>query len=50
MRSDAPALLLILRARHLAEILTVLLLHPDTEYKLSELSATLRAAVEQSCH
>ncbi len=41
MRSDAPALLPILRSRHLAEILTLLLLHPDTEYTLSELAATL---------
>ena len=41
MRSDAPALLPILRSRHLAEILTVLLLHPDVEYTLSQLAATL---------
>ncbi len=41
MRSDAPALLPILRSRHLAEILTLLLLHPDAEYSLSELAATL---------
>ena len=41
MRSDAPALLPILRSRHLAEILTLLLLHPDTEYSLSEVAATL---------
>ena len=41
MRSDAPALLPILRSRHLAEILTVLLLHPDTEYTLSEVAASL---------
>ena len=41
MRSDAPALLPILRSRHLAEILTLLLLHPDTEYSLSELAAGL---------
>jgi len=41
MRSDAPALLPILRSRHLAEILTVILLHPDKEYTLSELAATL---------
>jgi DNA-binding transcriptional ArsR family regulator len=41
MRSDAPALLPILRSRHLAEILTVILLHPDAEYTLSELAATL---------
>jgi len=41
MRSDAPALLPILRSRHLAEILTVLLLHPDVEYTLTDLAATL---------
>ena len=29
------------RSRHLAEILTVILLHPDVEYTLSELAATL---------
>ena len=31
MRSEAPALLPILRSRHLAEVLTLLLLHPDTD-------------------
>jgi DNA-binding transcriptional ArsR family regulator len=41
MRSEAPALLPILRSRHLAEVLTLLLLHPDTEYSLTELAATL---------
>lgn len=41
MRSEAPALLPIMRSRHLAEILTVLLLHPDVEYTLSELAVTL---------
>jgi DNA-binding transcriptional ArsR family regulator len=41
MRSNAPALLPILRSRHLAEILTVLLLHPDVEYTLSDLAGTL---------
>jgi DNA-binding transcriptional ArsR family regulator len=41
MRSDAPGLLPILRSRHLAEMLTLLLLHPDTEYTLSELAAQL---------
>jgi DNA-binding transcriptional ArsR family regulator len=41
MRSDAPALLPILRFWHLAEILTVLLLHPDVEYTLSDLAATI---------
>jgi AraC-like DNA-binding protein len=41
MRSDAPALLPILRSRHLAEILTLILLHPDVEYTLSEVAAKL---------
>jgi hypothetical protein len=41
MRSDAPALLPILRSQHMAEILTVIVLHPDREYTLSELAATL---------
>jgi DNA-binding transcriptional ArsR family regulator len=31
----------ILRSRHLAERLTLLLLHPDSEYTLSELAAKL---------
>jgi AraC-like DNA-binding protein len=42
MRSDAPTLLPILRSRHLAEILTLLLLHPDAEYSLSEVASELR--------
>jgi AraC-like DNA-binding protein len=41
MRSDAPTLLPILRSRHLAEILTLILLHPDVEYTLSDLAAKL---------
>lgn len=41
MRSNAPGLLPILRSRHLADILTLLLLHPDTEYTLSEMAAKL---------
>jgi AraC-like DNA-binding protein len=41
MRSDAPTLLPILRSRHLAEILTLILLHPDTEYTLSDVAAKL---------
>jgi DNA-binding transcriptional ArsR family regulator len=41
MRSNAPALLPILRSRHLADILTVLLLHPDVEYSLSDIARTL---------
>jgi AraC-like DNA-binding protein len=41
MRSNAPALLPILRSRHLAEILTLILLHPEMEYSLSDLAATL---------
>lgn len=42
MRSNAPALLPILRSQHLAEVLTLLLLHPDAEYSLSDLASTLR--------
>jgi AraC-like DNA-binding protein len=41
MRSDAPTLLPILRSQHLAEILTLILLHPDMEYTLSEIAAKL---------
>jgi DNA-binding transcriptional ArsR family regulator len=41
MRSDVPALLPILRSRHLAEILTLLLLHPDSEYSISDVASTL---------
>jgi AraC-like DNA-binding protein len=41
MRSNAPGLLPILRSRHLAEMLTLLLLHPDTEYTLSEVASQL---------
>lgn len=42
MRSNAPTLLPILRSRHLADILTLLLLHQDTEYSLSDIASTLR--------
>jgi DNA-binding transcriptional ArsR family regulator len=41
MRSNAPGLLPILRSRHLAEMLTLLLLHPSTEYTLSEVAGKL---------
>jgi DNA-binding transcriptional ArsR family regulator len=41
MRSVAPKLLPIFRSRHQADILTRLLLHPDEEYTVTELSATL---------
>jgi len=41
MRSNVPELLPILRSPHLAEMLTLLLLHPDLEYTLSELAAKL---------
>lgn len=43
MRSEAPALLPILRSRHQGELLAVLLLHPDREYTLTELSRRLNA-------
>ena len=42
MRSNAPGLLPILRSPHLAEMLTLLLLHPDAEYTLSEVAGKLR--------
>jgi DNA-binding transcriptional ArsR family regulator len=38
MRSEAPPLLPILRSRHLADVLTVLALHPGQEYTLTELA------------
>lgn len=41
MRTEAPALLPILRSRHQADLLALLLLHPDQEYTLSELSQRL---------
>lgn len=41
MRSEAPALLPILRSRHLADLLTVILLHPETEYSITDLAGTL---------
>jgi hypothetical protein len=41
MRADAPALLPILRSQQQAELLTALLLHPATEYSMTELSVTL---------
>jgi DNA-binding transcriptional ArsR family regulator len=41
MRSSAPGLLPILRSRHLADMLTLLLLHPDVEYTLSEVAGRL---------
>jgi DNA-binding transcriptional ArsR family regulator len=46
MRSDAPRLLPVLRSRHQADLLTMLLLHPDTEYTIAEL--TQRLSVPQS--
>ncbi|MGH3501426.1 MAG: ArsR/SmtB family transcription factor [Nocardioidaceae bacterium] len=46
MRSDAPGLLPIFRSRHQADLLTLLLLHPDREYTITELSSTL--AIPQS--
>lgn len=42
MRSEAPPLLPILRSRHQAEMLTVLLLHPDRAYTLTDLAGLLK--------
>lgn len=41
MRSEAPALMPVFRSRLQAELLTLLLLHPDTEYSLGELARIL---------
>jgi hypothetical protein len=38
MRSEAPPLLPVFRSRHQAELLTVLLLHPEREYTQTELA------------
>jgi len=40
MRSVAPALLPIFRSRHQIQLLTLLLLHPDREYTLTELATS----------
>lgn len=37
MRSDAPKLLPILRSQHQADLLTLLLLHPDEEFTIADL-------------
>lgn len=41
MRSDAPPLLPVLRSRHQADLLNMLLLHPDEEYSVTELAGRL---------
>jgi hypothetical protein len=41
MRSEAPALLPIFRSRHQADLLTILLLHPDQDHTASDLAARL---------
>ena len=41
MRSDAPALLPVFRSRHQAELLALVLLHPDHEYTVTELAQRL---------
>jgi DNA-binding transcriptional ArsR family regulator len=41
MRSDAPILLPVLRSQHQADLLTLLLLHPDEEYTIAELAKRL---------
>jgi DNA-binding transcriptional ArsR family regulator len=41
MRSDAPALLPVLRSRHQADLLTLVLLHPEQEYAITELARQL---------
>lgn len=41
MRSEAPVLLPILRSQHQADLLAHVLLHPDREYTVTELSSVL---------
>ena len=41
-RNDAPPLLPILRSRHQADLLAVLLLHPDRAYTLTDLARLLK--------
>jgi DNA-binding transcriptional ArsR family regulator len=42
MRSDAPRLLPVLRSQHQADLLTMLLLHPEQEYTIADLAQRLR--------
>jgi predicted nucleotidyltransferase/DNA-binding transcriptional ArsR family regulator len=44
MRSDAPRLLPILRSQHQADLLALLLLHPEEEYTITELAHRLSLA------
>jgi DNA-binding transcriptional ArsR family regulator len=46
MRSDAPRLLPVLRSQHQADLLTLLLLHPDQEFTIADLAR--RLSVPQS--
>jgi predicted nucleotidyltransferase len=41
MRAEAPGLLPILRSRHQADLLTLLLLHPEQDYTIAELARRL---------
>jgi hypothetical protein len=49
MRSDAPRLLPVLRSQHQAELLAMLLLHPEQEYTIAALAVAseLIEAAEQ---
>lgn len=46
MRSEAPRLLPVLRSQHQADLLTMLLLHPEQEYTIADL--TQRLGIPQS--
>lgn len=45
MRSEAPALMPIFRSRHQAELLALLLLHPDQSYTLTQIAAQIKASL-----
>ncbi len=41
MRSEAPSLMPVFRSRHQADLLTLLFLHPDQDYTVTDLAARL---------
>jgi DNA-binding transcriptional ArsR family regulator/predicted nucleotidyltransferase len=45
MRSEAPPLLPIFRSKHQADLLTILFLHPDKDYTLSDLARRLEVSI-----
>ena len=50
MKNDAPALLPVFRSQTQAEMLTAILLHPNSEYTLTELAAQAKVSVASAYH